>query len=158
MNLVLPIGDASRVVIGDAIAKTIRDKRFLAETSFYSLENDVPYVADVIDLSIRFPSIDLKSVSYFFLNEMCDSLDNVSPILLQETGDKMLMSLFMLRRFPAPFDFFKSVRFGGKFYKKASDSHPSEHIRPILSSLSENFPLWATILPNAREKMSLIIH
>ena len=123
------------------------------EASFYSLEKDVPYIAETLQTSLCFPSIDFDVPDYWLLST--ERIETMNPVRARSIADKILLSLAIMGRFPPGYYEWSGINFGQRMYQLASWIHPEKPLRPALSSMSSDLPVWAKALPHFSKEISL---
>ena len=144
-------------LIAEKLVNVTKHPSLAGEASFYQLEQDVPYIAETLETSMKFPAIDLDMRGYWMLDSPNESIDAINPIMAQSIADKILLSLALLSRFPAGYGQSTGLRVGVRMYHVASLHHPTESMRPALSSMFSDFHLWAKALPHFSKEISLLL-
>lgn len=84
-------------------------------------------------------------------------MDCIEPVLGREIADGALINLALMKRLPEAFNNWGGVTQVSHLYAKIAPIYPEEAIRPALHSMSENFGVWAGILPKFRREVSLLV-
>lgn len=152
--------DAVSVFLAEKLIESTRCPEIRDEASFYRVGEEVPYIAGILVTSFSYHLV-IPSSSEDWLEEVQDItepiLDRLHPVRAQQLGDKMLLSLFSMGRYPALHRPEDTEAIGQELYKLASLLHPEEELRPTFEVLSLNFPVWARALPRAAKTISLVL-
>ncbi len=147
--------DSVRLLFAEKLISVTRRDCFKDMVSFYQIENDVPYLAEMLCTSVKWGSLDFETPGYWLEPE--EVLDSMNPVLAQSSGDKLLMALAVMGRYPRGLPEYSGLRLGQKFYRVASVFHPQSSLKPTFSMLSLDFPVWAKVLPSFGREISLVI-
>ena len=140
-------------LFAEKLVNATKHPSIIKETSFYRLENDVPYIAETLQTSIQFRDFDLNLPDYWLITT--EKIETMNAVRAQGIADKILFSLAIMGRFPLGYCERSGITFGQIMYQVASELHPNESLRPALSSMSSDFPAWVRALPHFNREISL---
>ena len=142
-------------LFAEKLVNVTKHPNVAAEASFYRLERDVPYIAETLQTSLQSRDLDLDIPDYWILTT--ELIEAMNPVRAQSIADKILLSLAIMGRFPSGYYEWSGINLGQKMYGVASRIHPEESLRPALSSMSFDLPVWVRALPHFSREISLSI-
>ncbi|KKQ77346.1 MAG: hypothetical protein A3A96_02220 [Candidatus Zambryskibacteria bacterium RIFCSPLOWO2_01_FULL_39_39] len=130
------------------------------EHSLFQIEEDVSYLSGVLTAGFNATRIDFCKPSYLHVEPisfMTNNFDRLEPILARDIADSVVIGLALYNRLPnmlSRCDFAVRTSY---LYRHTAEVYPDDSLRPALRSISENFGVWADLLPSLSKSVSLVI-
>jgi len=144
------------VLIADKLMGITRHPSVVSEAALYGLENDIPYIADILQTSLA-RCVDFNTPDYCLEYVGKPIPPDINPVRAQSIADKIVVSLATIGRVPEGYTEWKAIRLGKLLYEVGSWQHPNTSIRYALARMSQDLPVWVKVLPHFKKEISLLI-